>query len=1231
LKNVSSLNAGEWVSGGNLVMADVDFSGTYLPSMGEMDSLAAQLMGKTGAFIGSNGNANPLLLKSLVCSLALNEEKFGPNDYYRFSSLGDRYRNARNNLRKFGPGGSASITADYSLLGAPFLEVKRPENIDPKRVQALCGKMAEYNVYPFETRVRSETPSGGLSRMMAFDFSDYNVVSGNGFEWVELKNALLENESGVMVPVAFSEASFPLGTLISSAEVVSKTNPVTLNLNVPFRDENGLRERVCDSNYSAAGAEVSSYYSEDRETLYVKVNPLEVNDCVNGSFTLYRNMEFKVDYSLTSPVLLSRVGMASSVLPSAWVDVNAGAENLTPAGADGILRVTDGNFVLAEQAVSVGGNSVGAYALSFQAPAEEGFHDYSVEFVQGERAVTATPFRLEVSALEMRASFEGSYTQLHQLHGTPSESLWDARNQGGWGGGLDARDSKFGYSDLVGAGCRFPPSFPIDNFSGVWIDSKPFKRFSIHDLPVSFELFGEIIPDYGGPQPPLDVLGIYSFEGVNNSVIRWRRNEEPWTEVNVSDWNTDNLGFEAEFFSSAAASSPGPLFVGIGFWMRLMDGSQFNAPGSHGTEFISVYHPFESDCGPGSVSSRTSYIAVNSTDIQVSRPYAARGTSVVSADFENHGSVPIPVSLKQVTRNGSGTVLKEETVQLTLPPGSSGYDVNVLTTAVPETYSMDLEASYGFSSKTASVSFAGNNPPVISVPSKLFADAFDLIELDYSVSDPDSDPVEVSVSAPFDSNRFWQTTDADEGTREVVISASDGFESVSRTVQLEVGPPRVECQADLDCGTTITVNPRVCSGNRLYAEEVVPECNNPGTFQAFCSSREVQREYGSCFLEGAFADGNASGLVRFEEAGTQTFYLEVPRKARVTNAFIKLKGAPKETVCGNALAQADSARSTAYKHVFADGRTYWGLPLGPSMSVASRETVSDSLEGFPGFAFGSGTEGIAHSVSFYPVCMNVTPGYRYLEVNSPCDDGGGGTYTNNVASSCGGGGWVEAGYYQPTNNAQIHDYCIWNGGGQVSFNTNIGSVYNYLKGQFAGIGDNRPGFVAKIRQFQSGKELVSQRLPLNAERVFWDANADLWGQRIDYFVSANGVSWRPVEDGSFVEFPLEETGEFLEWKAVFSTTRPARTPRLFDANVCVETAGAPEGVSVEAGGQSVDSVNGLQSFEEEMALSSAMNAYLDSVPWDQNLVRVPVSLRSSSQGLLELQSVGYEWDLLNNT
>ncbi len=137
------------------------------------------------------------------------------------------------------------------------------------------------------------------------------------------------------------------------------------------------------------------------------------------------------------------------------------------------------------------------------------------------------------------------------------------------------------------------------------------------------------------------------------------------------------------------------------------------------------------------------------------------------------------------------------------------------TTGDEGNYRVTITASDGTSEVSQDVMVivrSLNNAPVISALEDIEIDEGDTVQLSPIVSDDDGDEVEVVFSGWMDSSKKKTNYD-DAGTHAVIITASDGKETTSRTVNVVVNninrPPKINAVADLELDEGDTVSASV--------------------------------------------------------------------------------------------------------------------------------------------------------------------------------------------------------------------------------------------------------------------------------------------------------------------------------------------------------------------------------------------------------------------------------------
>jgi RHS repeat-associated protein len=79
-----------------------------------------------------------------------------------------------------------------------------------------------------------------------------------------------------------------------------------------------------------------------------------------------------------------------------------------------------------------------------------------------------------------------------------------------------------------------------------------------------------------------------------------------------------------------------------------------------------------------------------------------------------------------------------------------------------------------------------NRPPVLNAISNIAANEGNLVVITPVATDPDGDAVTFYYSSPFDATGKWLTGYSDAGTRNVTVTASDGIDTVNRSVNVTI-------------------------------------------------------------------------------------------------------------------------------------------------------------------------------------------------------------------------------------------------------------------------------------------------------------------------------------------------------------------------------------------------------------------------------------------------------------
>lgn len=125
-----------------------------------------------------------------------------------------------------------------------------------------------------------------------------------------------------------------------------------------------------------------------------------------------------------------------------------------------------------------------------------------------------------------------------------------------------------------------------------------------------------------------------------------------------------------------------------------------------------------------------------------------------------------------------------------------------------------------------------NVPPAIAALSDLVVNEGDLVKIDPKITDPNRDPVTVTVSVPMDKG-VWQTTSKDSGIYTINVVAGDGELQSERTFKLTVKNvnllPVITNFVDVKAkeGELIKLSPVVTDADEIEGDKVVVSFSAP--------------------------------------------------------------------------------------------------------------------------------------------------------------------------------------------------------------------------------------------------------------------------------------------------------------------------------------------------------------------------------------------------------------------
>jgi hypothetical protein len=126
-----------------------------------------------------------------------------------------------------------------------------------------------------------------------YDNAGYELLAiNNGEQW--------ESDGQLNEPVTLQKYQISSDKAIKEVKIIKKSDSIKLSINLPQIDYGGdeffsFVERECLANERDAFMTYDDEHGKE-SFLNFEIHPLEITDCENGKFTLYRKMEIEVEY-----------------------------------------------------------------------------------------------------------------------------------------------------------------------------------------------------------------------------------------------------------------------------------------------------------------------------------------------------------------------------------------------------------------------------------------------------------------------------------------------------------------------------------------------------------------------------------------------------------------------------------------------------------------------------------------------------------------------------------------------------------------------------------------------------------------------------------------------------------------------------------------------------------------------------------------------------------------------
>jgi hypothetical protein len=371
-----------------LTIWDSPYAGSYLP---KEDTFVSRLVRDT-TIIAPTSFSSPQYTRSFICHL------------WDQKTIGQVFKESRNFHYNGGSTSRSSnliglVLQSYALYGNPRQIINMDwKKSDLEQIEDYCSNFLE-NLAPNIDFLEQIGNYSKFRKHLVFEIPSYTIDKKENFSIINAENTFQNLEFGELVlPIAVRTTHFPTNTLITNYSLDNVWDYEDINSNGIPSYELDFINRTCYEENKSYDVDFENAYTENSLDFIARINPVEIINCTEGKFRLYKKFNYSVDYIALSPVLIKDIRAPISIPAGSIVNVSIEMLQLTGNASEGSLAIFDqNNYKLWEDETTT---NITDYHASFIAPNEEGLHTYNVEFLQDNQTLNFDKFFLFATILE---------------------------------------------------------------------------------------------------------------------------------------------------------------------------------------------------------------------------------------------------------------------------------------------------------------------------------------------------------------------------------------------------------------------------------------------------------------------------------------------------------------------------------------------------------------------------------------------------------------------------------------------------------------------------------------------------------------------------------------------------------------------------------------------------------------------------------------------------------------
>jgi hypothetical protein len=374
-----------------LTLLNFPYAGTSLPRQSGQDSFITELT-RYSTILAPEELTSSLLPKAFMCNLG------------KYSTVGEVYRHARNVYYENIPVGleiPGLVLQSYNLYGTPTSEVTLPKEYneyDQQKLEEYCEGLIsserdhslvaqEFSVQNNEL-VSTITKTYTLEHALTTTFTNHTLITIDDFAEMNIKGSMV-------LPYKIEKISLPADTMVFNVSV-SFSNPEAVTANIPSWFDNYV-DRLCIVEEEKEHADISIMQTETGKQVNIQLFPLEVVDCAEGEFNLYKTITYDIKYVSLSPMYFRDITNTASITPNTDFTLQSTLNYVNSNPLKGEIELYENGKLVYQKEVDF---LVPSLTIPLTSLSEEGVTQYNLQYVEEGEVLVESRFEIETRLLD---------------------------------------------------------------------------------------------------------------------------------------------------------------------------------------------------------------------------------------------------------------------------------------------------------------------------------------------------------------------------------------------------------------------------------------------------------------------------------------------------------------------------------------------------------------------------------------------------------------------------------------------------------------------------------------------------------------------------------------------------------------------------------------------------------------------------------------------------------------